>query len=162
MSTLHEAAQQALEALEFAPGYSMRRSDAIDALSAALAADDGMCGARALARAYENGWNAAKAEQALEPVAWLWEHQLNDLKHYGYRPDMRAWTTEKRLGSFEGLVPLYTAPLQRKPLSDEDIKKAYRHIYRNLSYEFDHSIASWVEQGIRYAELAHGIGGSNE
>ena len=38
MTTLREAAQQALDALEFAPGYSMRRTDAITALRVALAA----------------------------------------------------------------------------------------------------------------------------
>ena len=57
-----------------------------------------------------------KAEPVQEPVAWLWEHQLNDLKHYGYKPNMRAWTTERRLGSFEGLVPLYTGAPQSKPM----------------------------------------------
>lgn len=37
MSTLREAATMALKALEFAPGYSMRRTDAITALRGALA-----------------------------------------------------------------------------------------------------------------------------
>ncbi len=92
-----------------------------------------------------------------EPVAWLWEHQLNDLKHYGYRPDMRAWTTEKRLGSFEGLVPLYTAPPQRLPLTEGEIEKAYREIWRDLPSDFDHTSSGWIEQGIKYAERAHGI-----
>jgi hypothetical protein len=49
-----------------------------------------------------------------QPVAWLWEHQLEDLKHYGYRPNMRAWTTEGRLGNFENLVPVYTHPPRRE------------------------------------------------
>ena len=47
MTSLREAAQQALEALEHAPGYSMRRIDAMDALRAAL------------------------AEPVQEPVAWM-------------------------------------------------------------------------------------------
>ena len=37
MTSLREAATQALEALEHAPGYSMMRTDAITALRAALA-----------------------------------------------------------------------------------------------------------------------------
>ena len=37
MTSLREAATQALEALEHAPGYSLRRIDAMDALRAALA-----------------------------------------------------------------------------------------------------------------------------
>lgn len=50
---------------------------------------------------------------------------------------------------------------QRKPLTEYEIEQAHRHIYRRLPYEFDHSTPSWVEQGIRYAERAHGIGGSD-
>jgi hypothetical protein len=71
------------------------------------------------------GWQARAAleqpEQA-EPVAWLWEHQLEDLKHYRYRPDMRAWTTEGRIGSFEGLVPVFNHPPRRewRSLSEEE------------------------------------------
>ena len=49
------------------------------------------------------------------------------------------------------------AELERKPLTDEEIEKAYRHIWRSLPDDFDHTTASWIEQGIRYAEQAHGI-----
>lgn len=51
-----------------------------------------------------------KRQTEQEPVAWMWEHQLEDLKHYGFLPNMRAWTTERRTGNFESLVPVYTHP----------------------------------------------------
>ena len=54
---------------------------------------------------------------------------------------------------------LYTAPPQRKPLTDEEIEQAYRYIWRNLPDDFDHTSMGWIEQGIRYAEQAHGIKG---
>ena len=54
------------------------------------------------------------AEQGQEPVAWLWGHQIDDLKHYGYKPDMRAWTTEGRIGNFARLVPVFTHPPRRE------------------------------------------------
>lgn len=46
---------------------------------------------------------------------------------------------------------------ERKPLTDEEIELAYRRIWRDLPSDFDHTTASWIEQGIRYAEIAHGI-----
>jgi len=49
-------------------------------------------------------------------------------------------------------------PPQRKPLTDEQIEQAYRYIWRNLPDDFDHTSMGWIEQGIRYAEQAHGIG----
>lgn len=48
---------------------------------------------------------------------------------------------------------------QRKPLTDEQIEQAYRYIWRNLPDDFDHTSMGWIEQGIRYAEQAHGIKG---
>ena len=48
--------------------------------------------------------------------------------------------------------------IRPKPLTAEEIEKAYRHIWRSLPDDFDHTTASWIEQGIRYAERAHEIG----
>lgn len=49
-----------------------------------------------------------------------------------------------------------------KPLGEGEIYKAYREICRDLPIDFDHTPAGWIEQGIRYAERAHGIGGKDE
>ena len=49
--------------------------------------------------------------------------------------------------------------LRTAALTEEEIEKAYREIWRSLPSEFDHTSAGWIEQGIRYAERAHGIGG---
>ena len=68
MSDLRTAAQQALEAMEsadFDPHSSDAIYKAITALRAALEADDGVYGARALAQAYENGWNAQAQRKPL-------------------------------------------------------------------------------------------------
>ena len=89
---------------------------------------------------------AALAEPVQEPVAWM------DIDSDGNRLSVRQWSDGNR-----DEVPLYTAPPQRKPLSEEEIEKAYRHIWRNLPDEFDHTTASWIEQGIRYAEQEHGL-----
>ena len=44
-----------------------------------------------------------------------------------------------------------------KPLTEEEIEKATREVWRNLPSDFDYTTSSWVEVGIRYAERAHGI-----
>ena len=106
-TTLRTAAQQALEALE-GGGDSWRLiGPAIDALRAALA----------------ESANSTKPVVESEPVAWMWEHQLEDLKHYGFLPNMRAWTTERRTGNFERLMPVYTHPPRRewRGLTDEAV-----------------------------------------
>jgi len=47
-------------------------------------------------------------------------------------------------------IPLYTTPQQRKPLTDEEIRKFQHHM---VSGAYQHSFI----QGVRYAEAAHGI-----
>ena len=123
MTSLREAAQQALEALEI--GWSPKYVNGVDAREKGMKAIAALRDALAepvppIGKASTDVgvpvYVVKKAETVQEPVAWLWEHQLNDLKHYGYKPNMRAWTTERRLGSFEGLVPLYTGASQSKPM----------------------------------------------
>lgn len=84
-------------------------------------------------------------------------------------PEPAAWinfnaATGERNVSFEceselASIPLWREPPRspRKPLTDEEIELAYRHIWRDLPSDFDHTTASWIEAGIRYAEAAHGI-----
>ena len=57
---------------------------------------------------------------------------------------------------------LFAAPPQRKPLTEEKIERAYREIWRDLPSDFDHTSSGWIEQGIRYAERAHGINYDNQ
>lgn len=52
----------------------------------------------------------------------------------------------------------YMAEPDQEPLTEEEIEQAYRHIWRNLPENFDHTSIGWIEQGIRYAEQTHGIG----
>lgn len=49
-------------------------------------------------------------------------------------------------------------PPQRKPLTEDELETAYRAIWRNLPEDFNYAAYGWIEQGIRYAERAHGIG----
>ena len=78
-----------------------------------------------------------------EPVAWLRQRDntlaVNDGGLFG-----SDWT------------PLYTAPPQRKPLTDESVDSAYQKIWRDRANDSQMSF-DWVEAGIRYAEKVHGI-----
>jgi len=91
---------------------------------------------------------AALAEPVQEPVAWL-DEEIN----CAYTPE------ELDGGTADGLVPLYTAAPQRKPLNEDQMNEAYIYIWRNLPDGFDHTASAWIETAIRYAERAHGIGG---
>jgi hypothetical protein len=63
------------------------------------------------------------------------------------------WTTIK---GKEGLVPLYTEPQQRKPLTDEEIELlAVKHAPPT---DPDFGDDDWIEFA-RAIERAHGIGG---
>ena len=139
MSNLREAAQQALEALEMAiaTGYSMQRSEAICALRSALTED-------ALQRFSDVN---QELEAALaEPV------QEQPICDECGRKKADGWA----LYCVDCMEPVFAAP-QRKPLTEEEIEKASSEIWRDLPNDFDHTSAGWIEQGIRYAERAHGI-----
>lgn len=47
--------------------------------------------------------------------------------------------------------------LERKPLTDEQLEHAYRHIWRHKSASFGFTASDWITEGIRYAEHVHGI-----
>jgi hypothetical protein len=81
-----------------------------------------------------------------EPVAWIRQ-----------RDNKLAVNNGGLFGS--DWTPLYTAPPQRQPLTEDEIELAYREIWRDLSDGFSHTSVEWIEAGIRYAEKAHGIGG---
>ena len=92
---------------------------------------------------------AALAEPVQEPVAWASKRALARIKDFD--------STIYANGGFDDAVPLYTAPPQRLPLTEEEIEKAYREIWRDLPSDFAHTSSGWIEQGIKYAERAHGI-----
>jgi len=99
MSTLREAAQQALEALEAthydvgsAEKQRLQTMDAITALRDAL------------------------AQQEQEPVAWASKRELARIKDFD--------STIYANGDFDGAVPLYTTPPRREwqGLTEEDME----------------------------------------
>jgi hypothetical protein len=139
MTTLREAAQQALEALKdcvkaldalHAPGDSIytRSSDSADRAEIVLRT--------ALAQAAAE---AALAQQAQEPVAWLRRQELADLQTCNYRhlgaDSPRIWAPHQPDAPAPelDLVAVYADPPrrapytdapQRKPLTNEQIRRA--------------------------------------
>ena len=134
MTTLREAAQQALEALEkyrkmmfVEAGCRFGEGDAaITALRAALA----------------------------EPVQEAGCHVFNVTvtgKLHEWEPTTFAFALR------DGKHALYTAPPQRKPLTDEEMQTIYREF---MLYQ-DGLTPSGLQRVTRAIERAHGIGGSN-
>ena len=97
MTTLREAAQQALEALWFANAQHWFGSQTIEKAIASL--------------------QAALAQQEQEPVAWM-VYTL-DGKSVCVTDNPNDFTPEHRA------LPLYTAPPQRKPLTPVDLRSLY-------------------------------------
>ena len=129
---------------EYAAKHGLDYNKLCSVVRAALAEpatlDEAMAGPRALAQAYENGWNAAKAEQG-EPVAWM------DIDSDGNRLSVRQWSE----GNSDE-VPLYTAPPQRKPLSEEEIDKI-----TVKQWGRDFMVPAAGRAWARAIEAAHGI-----
>ena len=116
MTTLREAAQQALEALGSSLYPQPRQMAAIAALKAAL------------------------AQPAPEPVAWM-----------VYTPDGKSVCVTDNPADFteqHRALPLYTAPPQRKPLTERQIAR----ITANFDARF--SVAIGIARAV---EAAHGI-----
>ena len=190
MTALREAAQQALEALQEyqSNGAPFLACDgAVDALRAALAQQDEPTGKDSLQvesvvaehattqqqidqtppsdyrRGYWAGFAIGKREgrieaedelaqqaEPVEPVAWLTPGQDLHLNNgEGFR--------------FSDWTPLYPAPPQRKPLTDEEILKAIgwerAEMYMKLTPNFP--VAEAKKETLKNAraiERAHGIG----
>ena len=77
---------------------------------------------------------AQQAEPVQEPVAWLYEEGADSTLH---------WNKPPLYGT-----PLYSAPPQRKPLTDEEIN----------ALELPPSGTATVRDLVRLIERAHGIG----
>ena len=136
MSDLHKAARQALGALEAVYGDSC---DAIHALRAAL---------------------AQQAEPVQEPVAWI--HTDPD------KPRVRFLEWREDEPGYRGRwvkTPLYTAPPQRKPLTEEEIDVATaqeRDALLDHIYEYGtaaEGVLERIRKLCRAVERAYGIGG---
>jgi hypothetical protein len=122
MTTLREAAQQALEALGSSLYPQPRQVAAIAALRAAL------------------------AEPVQEPVAWLHTD--------AYNPRVRFLEWAREAKGYRGdwiKTPLYTAPPQRKPLTEEEIDNEANNILTDDPVQ-------WWRRLARAVEAAHGIG----
>jgi hypothetical protein len=148
MTDLRTAATQALKTLDalWQHGVWGDFRGVADNLRAAMAEpatlDEVMEGQRALAQAYENGWNAAKAEPVQEPVAWMHTDPDN--------PRVKFLVWRENEPAYRGVwikTPLYTSPPQRKPLTEDEIQE--------LSQQ--HKFDSRMEKFVRIIERAHGI-----
>ena len=88
-------------------------------------------------------------EKIGEPVAWIIVN-----KETGYRTQVSDLTPCLYHREIFEVIPLYTAPPKREPLSDEEVRAKYRDIaLDNPLY-----VPSYYA-GFRDAERAHGIGG---
>ena len=136
MSAFRETAQQALEALEMARRfvYSDNRpqcDDAIDALRAVL------------------------AQHEPEPVAWRTFDGEDGYVYMSFE-DNESYAAEwaqrnpRRAGWVE---PLFTAPLQRLPLTEEEIEQ----IADSIPVDDFVGPTTWHIKLVRAAERAHGI-----
>lgn len=122
MSDLRTAAQQALETLQ-----NVITAHGYEG-GAPLRARDALC--------------AALAEPVQEPVAWM-----------VYTLDGKSVCVTDNPADFgpeHKALPLYTAPPQRKPLTEEEIRRIYDT--HRASVPLYHAIARAIER-------AHGIGG---
>ena len=143
MTTLRTAAQQALKALEADCGGRCNaeynpcwQREAAETLRAALAED-----AMQKFTDVNQELEAALAEPVQEPYCYIYEYDGAFGLHREFYPGTYNGKKPSRT------VPLYTAPPQRKPLTDEEIdsiwdsEKAFADIYAI----------------VRAVERAHGI-----
>lgn len=86
-----------------------------------------------------------------EPAAWVIERELKEVKRYGTNYIAVALFTSKE----DHLVPIYTAPPKRKPLSDCDINLIIKKSVKPVGITRDGSTTMRIARAI---EAAHGIG----
>ncbi len=88
----------------------------------------------------------AQPEQVQEPVAWKVIDGTNGKYMFSrIKPTERSY-------KYDVVIPLYTAPPRREPLSDKEIQILYgRHAF---AMELDEYMWGFID-----AEKAHGIGG---
>ena len=92
-------------------------------------------------------WSTPKPEQEQQPEAWIIVN-----KETGYRTQVSDLTPFLYHREIFEVIPLYTAPPKREPLSDKEITKntpKLIHVGERLAFH----------AGVRFAEKHHGIGG---
>jgi len=102
MTTLREAAEMALEALEWAWGGEPLGTKEIDAITAL---------------------REALAQPEREPVAIVVAAEYEDGSHAGHHLE---WRGRNEANDYPEGTKLYTHPPQRKPLTDEEIDQLSR------------------------------------
>ena len=160
MTTLRTAAQQALEALEwhYRQGHSNTLGGlrlkidekALRNLKAALAQQDepeGSVCARCGALAFDP--LVPQQAEPVEPVAWRWGYRSVTTGEMDWRGYVEI-AAHPNLRSPEIIMePLYTAPPQRPPLTEEDIDKIFKHLCN--------TVGASCKTMARAVERAHGI-----
>jgi hypothetical protein len=132
-------AEMALEALEYyrsGEDYQPTpASDAITKLRAALASQT----------------VPSDCLDSHQPVAWSYEISTTTTEHGydGWEHRITKYKPTVPEGAIRSLTPLYTAPPQRKPLTDEEIDKCW---YQSGGFTKNTGFARAIER-------AHGIGG---
>lgn len=76
------------------------------------------------------------------------------------RWDSPAWEWVKQGPTADLMADLRAALAEpeRKPLTEEQVERAYLEIWSDSPDDFGPTAGDWVEAGIRYAERVHGIG----
>ena len=92
---------------------------------------------------------AQQDEPVQEPVAWI---QPDHLQKARIAPFLCRVEPTQRCADF---VPLYTAPPQRKPLTKEEIMRAF-YAAEKTPMSIRHGLS--VVEAARIVEKAHGIG----
>jgi hypothetical protein len=140
MTTLREAALMALKALEFGHLPVADQAKHRDVMSYIEAMD-----------VLRKALDADSMASLPEPVAWSYEVSttMTDHGYDGWEHRITKYKPNVPEGSIRSLTPLYTAPPQRKPLSEGKIGR--------LCGKFDvrHSVAIGIARAV---EQAHGIG----
>lgn len=141
MTTLREAAQQALEAMEELQG-------------GCTDSDDGTVEAITVwCPEVITALRTALSEPEQEPVAYLYHDAgVPEDAHPWLHSTMLVLAADRRPG-LRGETPLYTHPPQRKPLTDEEIVD----LWADVSMDYDDQIN--IIEMARAIERAHGIGG---
>lgn len=95
--------------------------------------------------------NPQQAEPVQEPVAWNWMQEGSPCSpaYYGNPPDVDVQELASRNGKTVRLF--YTAPPQRKPLSDDEIRKLLSWAYNDTTGRQTLIVFA------RAIEAAHGI-----
>lgn len=105
-----------------------------------------------------------QAKPVQEPVAWRYElaTTIHENEYGGWEQLITPYKPNAPDGSIRNLTPLYTAPPQRKPLTEEEIPALAEQVLK-LSVYYD----VWALLGtdglvalVRAVERAHGIGGN--